>query len=121
MYDEVSEFACGLMYRRKFASGRAPVGTKHVDNRDSATAEEYLDYLEDVYLVPRGVHLYRQYRMVLSSCEKKHLANRFAEEKVPLMRTFSNIYVDGYYVLDHSSDEDEEARAAVSATLDKKS
>ena len=121
VYDEVSEFACGLMYRRKFASGRAPVGTKHVDNRDSVAAEEYLDYLEDVYLAPRGVHLHRQYRIVLSSCEKKYLANRFAEEKVLLWNMFSNIYVDGYYVLDHSSDEDEEARAAVSTTLDKKS
>ena len=121
VYDEVSEFACGLMHRRKFASGRAPVGTKHVDNRDSVAAEEYLDYLEDVYLMPRGVHLHRQYRIVLSSCEKKYLANRFAEEKVLLWNMFSNIYVDGYYVLDHSSDEDEEARAAVSTTLDKKS
>ena len=72
-------------------------GYKHLSNKDSAAAEEFLDYIEDVHLRDRDIHLYRQYRIVLTVSEKKWLANKFAEHKIPLWCIFSNICVDGFY------------------------
>ena len=90
----------------------------HLSNKDSAVAEEFLDYIKDVHLRERDIHLYRQYRIVLTVSEKKWLANKFAEHQIPMFCTFSNICVDGFYysVLEHEDDED----AAPIAVLDKR-
>ena len=85
-------------------------GYKHLSNKDSIAAEEYLDYIEDVHLRERNIHLYRQYRIVLTVSEKKWLANKLAEHKIPMWCTFSNICVDGFYytVLEQENDGEEE-------------
>ena len=84
-------------------------GYKHLSNKDSIAAEEYLDYIEDVHLRERNIHLYRQYRICLTVSEKKWLANKLAEHKIPMWCTFSNICVDGFYytVLEQKDDEEE--------------
>ena len=89
---------------------RCHPGYKHLTNKDSIAAEEYLDYIEDVHLRERNIHLYRQYRIVLTVSEKKWLANKFAEHKIPVCCTFSNICVDGFYytVLEQEDDGEEE-------------
>ena len=94
-------------------------GYKHLSNKDSVAAEEFLDYIEDVHLRERDIHLYRQYRIGLTVSEKKWLANKFAEHQIPMWCTFSNICVDGFYysVLEQDDDEEDTATAAV---LDKR-
>ena len=77
-------------------------------SKDSSAAEECLDYMDEVHILPRNIHMQRQYRMVLTVSEQKWLSNKFYEHKIPKCCTFSNTCVDGYYtvVTDESSDGD---------------
>ena len=48
---------------------------KHLSNKYSAAAEEWLDYIEDVHLREHKIHLYIQYSIVLMVSERKWLSN----------------------------------------------
>ena len=88
---------------------RCQPGYKRLSNKDSAAAEECLDYIEDVHLREHNIYLYRQYRITLTVLEKKWLANKFAEHHIPVAPIFSNICVNGYYyVLQEEGENDDE-------------
>ena len=93
IYDALNDF---LMSRRPM---RRYPGYKHLTSKDSSAAEECLDYMDEVDLLPCNIHMQRQYRMVLTVSEKKWLSNKFDEHKIPKCCTFSNICVDGYYTV----------------------
>ena len=102
IYNAKSDF---LMSRRPM---RRYPGYKHLTSKDSSAAEEYLDYMDEVHLLPCNIHMQRQYRMVLTVSEKKWLSNKFDENNIPKCCIFSNICVDGYYtvVTEENSDSD---------------
>ena len=66
IYDAVDD---EILIRRKM-NRRCP-GCKHLTNKDSAAAEECLDYIGEVHLRPRNIHMYRQYRLALTVSEKR--------------------------------------------------
>ena len=93
IYDAMSDF---MMSRRPMK--RYP-GCKHLTSKDSSAAEECLDYMDEVNLLPHNIHMLRQYRMVLTVSERKWLSNKYDEHKIPKSCTFSNMCVDGYYTV----------------------
>ena len=93
IYDALSDF---MMSRRPMR--RVP-GYKHLTSKDSSAAEECLDYMDEVHLLPRNIHMHRQYRLVLTVSEKKWLSNKLDEHKIPKCCMFGNICVDGYYTV----------------------
>ena len=64
-----------------------------------------MDYLDTMHLHPRGINMYRQYRIHLTLCEQQHLLTRYDQANVPLSRLFSTVYVDGYYETEKDHDE----------------
>ena len=100
IYDAVSDY---LMRHRAM---RRYLGCKHLTSKDSAAAEECLDYIDKVHLLPRNIHMHRQYRFVLTVSEKKWLSNKFDEHKILKCCIFSNICVDGFYTVKQEDDGD---------------
>ena len=74
-------------------------GYKHLTSKDSSAAEECLDYIDKVHLLPRNIHMQRQYRLALTVSEKKWLSNKLDEHKIAKCCMFGNICVDGYYTV----------------------
>ena len=93
IYDAVSDFMMSRRPMRRFP------GYKHLTSKDSSAAEECLDYMDEVHLLPRNIHMQRQYRLVLTVSEKKWLSNKLDEHKIPKCCMFGNICVDGYYTV----------------------
>ena len=93
IYDALSDFMMSRRPMRRFP------GYKHLTSKDSSAAEECLDYLDEVHLLPRNIHMQRQYRLVLTVSEKKWLSNKLDEHKIPKCCMFGNICVDGYYTV----------------------
>ena len=103
IYDAVSDFMMSRRPMRRFP------GCKHLTSKDSSAAEECLDYIDDVHLLPRNIHMQRQYSLMLTVSEKKWLSNKLDEHKIPKCYTFSTMCVDGYYTIVGSTDEEEES------------
>ena len=93
IYDALNDFMMSRRPMRRFP------GYKHVTSKDSSAAEECLDYIDEVHLLPRNIHMQRQYRLALTVSEKKWISNKYDEHKIPKFSLFSNICVDGYYTV----------------------
>ena len=101
VYESVIDDTDVLIRRRLYR--RFP-GSKHLTSKDSASAEEYLDYLDNEYLIPQGINMSRQYRIRLTLSEQQYLLTRYDQAGVPRCRLFSAFYVDGYYVTECARD-----------------
>ena len=106
LYESVSDDTDVLIRRRLYR--RFP-GSKHLTSKDSASAEEYLDYLDNVQLIPHGISMSRQYRICLTLSEQQYLLTRYNQANIPCSRLFSSFYVDGYYDTECARDSDESA------------
>ena len=101
LYESVIDDTDVLIRRRLY--GRFP-GSKHLTSEDSVSAEEYLDYLDNVQLIPLGITMSRQYRIRLTLSEQQYLLTRYHQANVPRSRLFSAFYVDGYYLTECARD-----------------
>ena len=102
IYDALNDF---FMSRRPMS---CYPGFKHLTSKDSSAAEECLDYMDEVHLLPRNIHMQRQYRLVLTVSEKKWLSNKLDEYRIPKCCSFSTICVDGYYTIVPEDEEDDD-------------
>ena len=93
-------------------------GYKHLTSKDGAATEECLEYIDEIHLLPRNIHMYRQYRFVLTVSKKKWLSHKLDEHKIPKYCTFSNTCVDGYYTI-KQEEEDEGDNDGDSMLFDK--
>ena len=109
LYEWVIDDTDVLIRRRLYR--RFP-GSKHLTSKDSASAEEYLDYLDNVQLIPQGISMSRQYRIRLTLSEQQYLLTRYDQANVPRSRLFSAFYVDGYYVTECARDNESASRVS---------